>query len=287
MAGSVTSNRIATTILFPYKLVPNLLVSWKCTGRHTPAPASCGFSWRPIATKPARLLVGKVQRSVVSTHPEKRDPTNCVRGENPRIAILALNRLWILRFRPSSRCIHASLLNMQNLTCAQATDLPTSPHLGGYALNCTPERAETDKNLPDPPERQAPAMAVSAGISPRNIPFQLVYGLRLAGDDPPDKVAQRHHPHYHVVLDDGKMTKPEVRHDGHAIIHRVLTSNEDHGAGHDLPHQRLLRGVPLENNFAGIVALRQDADQLALGYNQQCADALRRHLLNGLVDRLI
>src|ERR1039457_6216627 len=87
------------------------------------------------------LLVGKIQRSVVSTHPEKRDPTNCVRGENPRIAVLVLNRLWIPRFRPSGRCIHASLLNMLNLTCAQATDLPTSPHLGGYALNCTPERA--------------------------------------------------------------------------------------------------------------------------------------------------
>jgi len=86
------------------------------------------------------LLVGKIQRSVVSTHPEKRNPTNCVRGENPRISILALNRLWILRFRPSGRCIHASLLNMLNLTCAQATDLPTSPYLGGYALNCTPER---------------------------------------------------------------------------------------------------------------------------------------------------
>ncbi len=74
------------------------------------------------------LLVGKIQRSVVSTHPEKRNPTNCVRGENPRISILALNRLWILRFRPSGRCIHASLLNLLNLNWCSSnrpTHVPT------------------------------------------------------------------------------------------------------------------------------------------------------------------
>src|SRR4029077_2425619 len=63
-------------------------------------------------------------------------------------------------------------------------------------------------------------------------------------------------------------------------------SNEDHRAGHDLPHKHLLRGVPFEDHFAGIVALRQYADQPVVGNNKECADALHRHLLNGLVDRL-
>src|SRR5260370_39547515 len=117
-------------------------------------------------------------------------------------------------------------------------------------------KPETDKNLQGWPERQAPTMATSAGISPRNVPFQLADGLFLAGDDPADEVAKRHHTHNYVVLDDGKMTKTAVGHNGHAFVHRVLTSNEDHGAGHDLPHQRLLRGVPFEDHFAGVVALR-------------------------------
>jgi len=65
-------------------------------------------------------LTGKIQRGVVSKHSESYDPTNCVASENPRIAIFVLNsvlnRLWIPRFRPSGRCIHARLLNVLNLT---------------------------------------------------------------------------------------------------------------------------------------------------------------------------
>src|SRR5947209_17974997 len=108
-------------------------------------------------------------------------------------------------------------------------------------------KPKTDKNLqgwlaPSPNVRQAQTTATSAGISPRNVPFQLLDGLCLTGDDPADEVANRHHPHDLVVLDDGKMTKTLVRHNGHAFVHRVLRSNEDHRAGHDFPHQHLLRG---------------------------------------------
>src|SRR5580700_7072728 len=48
-----------------------------------------------------------------------------------------------------------------------------------------------------------------------------------------------------------------------------------------------LTNVSFEDHFAGIVALRQDADQAALGHDEQCADALHRHLLDGLVHGLI
>src|SRR5713101_8468652 len=83
--------------------------------RYTPAHPPGGFISRPIAITPA--LTSKIQRSVVSKHPESHDPTNCVASENPRIAIFVLNRLWIPRFRPSGRCIHARLPNVLNLTC--------------------------------------------------------------------------------------------------------------------------------------------------------------------------
>ena len=73
-----------------------------------------------VRLQPHLPLTGKIQRGVVSKHSESYDPTNCVASENPRIAIFVLNsvlnRLWIPRFRPSGRCIHARLLNVLNLT---------------------------------------------------------------------------------------------------------------------------------------------------------------------------
>jgi hypothetical protein len=85
----------------------------------------------------------------------------------------------------------------------------------------------------------------------------------------------------------GRWTKAMVRHNGHALIHRVLGSDKDNRAGHDLTHQGLLRGVALEDHLARVIALRQDTDQPALGRHEHCADTLCRHLLNGLVDGLI
>src|SRR5258708_17946861 len=80
-------------------------------------------------------LTGKIQRSVISKHPESHDPTNCVASENPRIAIFVLNsvlnRLWIPRFRPSGRCIHARLPNVLNLTCLQSEPPTRSPTTDG------------------------------------------------------------------------------------------------------------------------------------------------------------
>src|SRR5260370_21335476 len=76
-----------------------------------------------VRLQPRPPLTSKIQRGVVSKHPESHDPTNCVTGENPRIAIFVLNSvltsLWIPRFRPSGPCIHARLLNALTLTRLQ------------------------------------------------------------------------------------------------------------------------------------------------------------------------
>src|SRR5712692_4187452 len=118
MAGSVTRNRISTTILCPYKLSPKSK-SFGDAQEDTLQSTRRADSSR-VRLQPRLLLTGKIQRSVVSKHPESYDPTNCVASENPRIAIFMLNsvltRLWIPRFRPSGRCIHARLLNVLNLT---------------------------------------------------------------------------------------------------------------------------------------------------------------------------
>ena len=105
--------------------------------RYTPAHPPDSSA---VRLQPRLALTGKIQRSVVSKHPESHDPTNCVASENPRIAILVLNsglnRLWIPRFRPSGRCIHARLPNVLN--CVKRTAHPR-PHNGWHGLNCTPE----------------------------------------------------------------------------------------------------------------------------------------------------
>src|SRR6266852_1370555 len=119
MAGSVTRNRISTTILCPYKLIPkseSFGNSQEDTRQRTRRTDSSS-----VRLQSRLLLTGKIQRSVVSKHPESHDPTNCVASENPRIAIFVLNsglnRLWIPSFRPSGPCIHARLPNVLNLTC--------------------------------------------------------------------------------------------------------------------------------------------------------------------------
>src|ERR1700730_633084 len=114
MAGSVTRSRISTTIPAPDKPSGNsqsLQNVRKDTLQHPRrADSSC------VRFEPHLPLTGKIQRGVASKHSESYDLTTCVASQNPRIAIFVLNRLWIPRFRPSGRCIHARLLNVLNLT---------------------------------------------------------------------------------------------------------------------------------------------------------------------------
>jgi len=145
MAGSVTRNRISTTILGHYKLSPKSksLRNQGDTLQHTRrADSSC------VRLRPRLTLTSKIQRGVVSNHPESHDPTNCVASENPRIAIFMLNSvltsLWIPRFRSSGRCIHARLPNVLN--CVKRTAHPR-PHNGWHGLNCTPERSRKQTKI--------------------------------------------------------------------------------------------------------------------------------------------
>jgi hypothetical protein len=168
MAGSVTGSGISTTILSHYKLSAKSKI-WKCTGDTLQRTRRADSS--RVRLQSRLPLTGKIQRSVVSKHPESHDPTNCVASENPCIAIFVLNSLRIPRFRPSGRCIHARLPNVLN--CVKRTAHPR-PHNGWHGLNCTPEGSRKQTKIagaPSPNDRQAQPRAASAGISPRNVPF--------------------------------------------------------------------------------------------------------------------
>ena len=87
----------------------------------------------------------------------------------------------------------------------------------------------------------------------------------LLGDYPFDKVADGDDPDNLFALHDGQVAYAAPRHDGHAFVDGVLRSHEDDRAGHDLRDRCVFRGATLEDDFAGIVALGNYADQLGLG----------------------
>ena len=147
MAGSATRNRIWTTIPAPYKLSPNsqsLQNVREDTRQRTRRADSSS-----VRLQPRLPLTGKIQRSVVSKHPESHDPTNCVASENPRIAILVLNSvlnsLWVPRFRPSGRCIHARLPNVLN--CVKRTVHPRPHKRMARAELYSGRKPKTERNL--------------------------------------------------------------------------------------------------------------------------------------------
>src|SRR5713101_9891945 len=107
-----------------------------------------------------------------------------------------------------------------------------------------------------------------------------------ARDDPLYQITDRDNPEYLVVFHNRKMTYAIVGHNRHALVHRLLLSNENHRARHDLPDLGLLRGSSHEDDLARIVPLRDDARQFALGDDQQRPNPRLGHPFDGLVDRL-
>src|SRR6266849_2082652 len=118
------------------------------------------------------------------------------------------------------------------------------------------------------------------------IVLQLLDGLLLLRDDPLYQITDRDNPEYLVVFHNRKMTYAIVGHNRHALVHRLLLSNENHRARHDLPDLGLLRGSSHEDDLARIVPLRDDARQFALGDDQQRPNPRLGHPFDGLVDRL-
>src|SRR5580704_1721607 len=127
----------------------------------------------------------------------------------------------------------------------------------------------------------------SGWVPARDVAFQLLDVVLLTGDDPFDQIANGEHADHAVALHNGKMANAVIGHDGHAFIDGVLAGDENDWAGHDPADWSLLRLPALENDLAGVVAFRENADQLAIRDHQQRADSMLRHLLDGLVDRLL
>src|SRR6516162_4476422 len=97
--------------------------------------------------------------------------------------------------------------------------------------------------------------AASAGIFSGDIALQLLNGLFLPGDDPLHEIADGQHTLHALTLHDWQVANTTGGHYGHALVDRLLWSDKNNWAAHDLPDQSLFRRPPLEHDFTGIVTL--------------------------------
>ncbi|SPE50674.1 hypothetical protein SBV1_120015 [Verrucomicrobia bacterium] len=118
----------------------------------------------------------------------------------------------------------------------------------------------------------------------RDIGLQLVNRGALSGNGPIDEIANGNEADNAVVIKNGQMANPMSGHQPHAFFDGVGGGDLNDLAGEDF----FDRGVPgrfaLEHNFAGVIALGDDADQFVSLENEQRPDVLVRHELKGLED---
>ena len=100
---------------------------------------------------------------------------------------------------------------------------------------------------------------------------------RLLGEDPVHQIADGNHADEALPLQHRKMADAMVRDDLHAFADGVIGRDGDDRRTHDLGDRGFPGRAPLEDHFAGIVALGDDAHDPALEDHQQGADLLFRH----------
>ena len=114
--------------------------------------------------------------------------------------------------------------------------------------------------------------------------FEMADGILLLGDDPIHEVADGDHPDYLAVIKNGQVPEAALGDDAHAFADGVIGEDSDHRAGHDFRHCGVFGRAALKDDFAGIIALGNDAEQSFFFHHQQRANALLRHHGDSVVD---
>src|SRR5262249_31010410 len=94
-----------------------------------------------------------------------------------------------------------------------------------------------------------------------DVVLELLDGEILVRDDVAHDVADRDHADDAAVLHDGQVADVALRHDRHALAVLVARRDGDHVGGHYLVHARGVRGAGLQDDLAGVVALREQGPQ--------------------------
>src|SRR6202011_2615477 len=83
------------------------------------------------------------------------------------------------------------------------------------------------------------------------------------------------------------MTYAVSGHDIHTRVHGLVRGHENDWARHDLLDQGRPRRSSLEDDLPGVIALRDNAHELAVRKHEQRPYCLVGHSFNGVVDGLI
>jgi hypothetical protein len=121
--------------------------------------------------------------------------------------------------------------------------------------------------------------AVAAG----DVILQAANGDFLVRDDGFDEVADADDADEFVLFKDREMADVFVSHQGHAFLDGVIGADKEDLRGHEIGDGGSFRGKTLEDDFPGVVALREDANQFAIVYDRQGADLFMRHEFEGVV----
>ena len=83
------------------------------------------------------------------------------------------------------------------------------------------------------------------------------------------------------------MPRTLVRHQRHALVDGPLGRDTQHTGGHHFPDRRRFGRLAFEYHLAGVVPLRDDADELVVMHHQQRADAFIGHDLERVEDGVV
>src|SRR5262249_30183242 len=90
---------------------------------------------------------------------------------------------------------------------------------------------------------------------PRDVIFELFDRDLLFRDDGLHDAADGNHPDEAPLLHDREVADALRRHESHALFDRVIGTDDERIRRHDLTYTRLFRRLPLEDHFAGVIAL--------------------------------
>ncbi len=80
-----------------------------------------------------------------------------------------------------------------------------------------------------------------------------------------------------AITDDRQMPDAFFRHEAQAIFHRFARVRRGQLRRHDFRTKLLREVLPLQHDFARVVALRDDPDQSAIFHDKQRADIFLGH----------
>src|SRR5215470_2289178 len=120
-----------------------------------------------------------------------------------------------------------------------------------------------------------------------DVVLELLDRLLLILDDRLYQISDRHHADDPPGFDYGQMAHAALGHELHAVLDRLVGRDRDDGGAHDLRDGCFGRGAAVQDDFSGVVALRDDAAQLRALHDQQGPDMVLGHQAYGLENRVL